>query len=87
MTPDQMPQPMQPMQELSFGQKAVWITFNPSGDDKVTLMKVLYSQIIDALNDLRKVVGQSEQGRLASVAITEAQTAQMRAVKALTWKD
>jgi hypothetical protein len=29
----------------------------------------------------------SERSRLASVAITEAQTAQMWAVKAITWKD
>ena len=47
------------MNEQTFGEKAVGLSFNPSGDDAVA--------------------------RRASVAITEAQTAQMWAVKAITW--
>ena len=39
------------------------------------------------MNNLRDPEATPEQKRLASVAITEAQTAQMRAVKALTWRD
>jgi len=39
------------------------------------------------MNELRTNTTSPEVKRLASVAITEAQTAQMWAVKALTWKD
>jgi len=72
---------------LSFGQKAVGLTFNPSGDEKVQKVKELYAEIIDLCNDLRTEIGQGDQGRLLSVAITEAQGAQMWAVKGVTWKE
>ena len=77
--------------ELTFGEKAVGLTFNPSNDTDVDAIKRLYAQIIDTLEELRHTAAfigtRSEKGRLASIAITEAQTAQMWAVKALTWKD
>lgn len=72
------------MEELTFGEKAVGLNFNPGGDEKVNEMKKLYAQIIDLLNEMRSEP--SEKCRLASIAITEAQTAQMWAVKAITWK-
>lgn len=73
--------------ELTFGEKAVGLTFNPSNDPAVDEVKVLYSRIIDACDKLRKEAGQGEKGRLLSVAITEAQTAQMWAVKGITLKE
>lgn len=73
-------------QELSYGQQAVGLTFNPSGDARVQEVKELYARIIDVCNDLRKDAGPGEKGRLLSVAITEAQTAQMWAVKGITYK-
>lgn len=73
--------------ESTFGEKAVGLTFNPGGDPQVTAIKAAYAAIIDQLNDLREKVGKSEAGRLLSVAITEAQGAQMWAVKGITWKD
>ncbi len=73
-------------EELTYGQKAVGLTFNPSNDPKVQKVKELYAEIIDLCNELKGAVP-SERARLASVAITEAQTAQMWAVKAVTWKD
>ena len=73
--------------ELSFGEKAVGFSFNPSGLSQVELVKKHYADIIDILNDLRNSSESSEVKRLCSVAITEAQTAQMWAVKAITWKD
>lgn len=73
--------------ELSFGQKAVGVTFNPSGLDTVGTVKQSFAEQIDALNELRASSTSQEQKRLASVAITEIQTAQMWAVKAFTWKD
>jgi len=72
--------------ELTYGEKAVGLTFNPSNDPKVQEVKKLYAQIIDICNDLRTEAGQGEKGRLSSVAITEAQTAQMWAVKAITYQ-
>lgn len=72
----------------TFGQKAVGLSFNPSGDDAVGTAKQTYANIIDQMNSLRNNPEASgEQKRLASIAITEAQGAQMWAVKALTWKD
>lgn len=72
--------------ELTFGEKAVGLTFNPSGDENVQKVKELYAQIIDICNDIRGE-HRDEKSRLLSVAITQAQQAQMWAVKAITWKD
>jgi hypothetical protein len=70
---------------LSFGEQAVGLQFNPSADPKVNQLKELYAQIIDILNDDRGV-NHDERARLASVAITEAQGAQMWSVKAVTYR-
>lgn len=72
---------------MTYGQKAVGLSFNPSQDNAVDIAKTDYAKIIDQMNDLRANSSSPEQKRLASVAITEAQAAQMWAVKALTWKD
>ena len=77
--------------QMTFGEQAVGLTFNPGGDEIVNKVKELYAQIIDICDDLRtegpeeKISG--ERKRLLSVAITEAQTAQMWAVKGITWND
>jgi hypothetical protein len=76
----------QETRELTYGEKAVGLTFNPGGNALVDKVKALYAQIIDLCNEGRLDAGQGEKGRLFSVAITEAQTAQMWAVKAITWK-
>lgn len=73
--------------ELSFGEKAVGFSFNPGGDPEVTRVKALFATGIDIMNDLRAVTESKEVARMCSVAITEMQTAQMWAVKAVTWKD
>jgi hypothetical protein len=75
------------MTEQTYGQKAVGLSFNPSGNDGVDQIKSLYAEIIDHMAAVRKSADTNEKHRLASVAITEAQTAQMWAVKAITWKD
>jgi hypothetical protein len=77
------------MAELTYGQKAVGLGFNPSGDGMVDGLKMDYADIIDALDAVREVAKQSgdaEKIRLCSIAITEAQAAQMWAVKAATWQ-
>lgn len=70
--------------ELTFWEKAVGLTFGFGDTMGVQEVKELYAKIIDKLNDIRWE-DRSEKSRLLSVAITEAQTAQMRAVKWITW--
>ena len=76
--------------ELSYGEKAVGLSFNPSGDSDVDKIKRLYAEIIDRIDELRAAAqlhpGWEEKGRLASIAITEAQSAQMWAVKAISFR-
>lgn len=71
----------------TFGQKAVGLSFNPSNKTEVDLVKLSFSEVIDKMNNLRNSTNSQEVKRLCSVAITEAQSAQMWAVKAITWKD
>lgn len=75
-----------PVREMTFGEKAVGLSFNPSGDDAVAQCKAEFAKVIDRMNDLRNSTDNTEVKRMASVAITEAQTAQMWAVKAITWR-
>ena len=74
---------------LSFGEKAVGLTFNPSGDADadVQVAKEAFAKAIDLCNHLRSRYGHCEKSRLLSVAITEAQGAAMWAVKGITWKE
>lgn len=76
--------------ELSFGGKAVGLTFNPSGESTPTghnvhELKLQIATFIDFCNNMRLGTDDPEVKRMLSVAITEAQTAQMWAVKAATW--
>jgi hypothetical protein len=73
--------------ELSFGEKAVGLDFNPKQNYEVYTCKKEFADIIDRMNYLRETTHSPEVKRMASIAITEAQTAQMWAVKAITWKD
>lgn len=70
--------------EMTFGEKAVGLTFNPSEDGAVAQCKAEFAAVIDRMNDLRSTTDNPEVKRMASVAITETQTAQMWAVKAIT---
>ncbi len=76
--------------QLTFGEKAVGLTFNPGGHVKVEAIKRKFADAIDLMNDYR--IGDPneevnpEVKRMLSVAITEAQAAQMWAVKAVTWQ-
>lgn len=75
------------MKQLTYGQKAVGLSFNPSANTEVDKCKAIFANAIDQLNDLRNETTAPEVKRMCSVAITDAQSAQMWAVKALTWKD
>lgn len=75
------------MSKLTFGQIAVGV-FPPSQNASVNKIKQQYADIIDTLNDMRNDPKMSEGvKRHCSIAISDAETAQMRAVKALTWTE
>lgn len=72
--------------EMTFGEKAVGLTFNPGGNPVVHGIKIEFCNIIDDLNDMRTETENPEVKRMLSLAITDLQTAQMWAVKAVTWQ-
>ncbi len=84
---------------LTYGERAVCLTFNPSGDETVLKLKKLYVEIIDicaAICSQEPTYGSegdpemrvlSERGQLLKEAIRQAQTAQMWAVKGVTYKN
>lgn len=77
----------QPMREPTFGEKACGVSFNPGGNPDVDAIKRKFADLIDDLHERRLAAGMvGEKGRMLSIAITEAQTAQMWAVKAVTWQ-
>jgi hypothetical protein len=80
---------LQAGREMTFGEKAVGLTFNPSGDKKVQEVKELYAKIIDiTLESAYRVDEENskEKQALATEAVRQAQTAQMWAVKAITYQ-
>ena len=81
-------------QELTFGQKAVGLTFNPSGEDNVTKAKQLMAEAIDLLEkdhaektDIGNMMSSWTRNVFRTAAFNAIITAQMTLVKYLTWKD
>lgn len=82
---------------LTYGEKAVGLTFNPSANPDVDKVKALCAQVIDvckSIVDVEPTYGAegdtsmrvySERGQLALEAIRQMQTAQMWVVKAITY--
>lgn len=74
--------------ELTFGEKAVGLTFNPSGDKRVNKIKKLYAEIIDDCRDgIGDRVFSEFECKLQDEAIMKAVAGQMASVKLITWKD
>ena len=73
-------------ENLTFGERACGVSFNPGGDAAVAIIKEQFAEGVDTLNNYRTSSNDPEVKRMLSVAITEAQTAQMWSVKAVTWK-
>ena len=73
--------------ELSFGQKLVGLTFNPSGDSKVNRIKELAAEMADLITEVNN---QQESSYLSSTfyggAVRRILDAQMYSVKFLTNK-
>jgi hypothetical protein len=72
--------------ELTFGEKAVGLTFNPGGHYEVETIKKMCANLIDELNGSRSLTTNSYKKRMYTEAITDIQTGQMWAVKAATWQ-
>ena len=76
------------MSELTFGQKACGVSFNPGGREDVDKIKRAFADLVDLLHEHRSLDDASPDAkRMLSIAITEAQTSQMWAVKAITWSN
>ena len=75
------------MNEQTYGQKAVGLSFNPSGNEAVDQIKSLYAEIIDMMDAMKHYSPSPEVKRMTSIAITEAQTSPIWAVTSLTSKD
>ena len=72
---------------MTFGEKLVGLTFNPSGDEKVQRAKELCAELADLLNnhnDGHKPTELSQ--RLFNHTVGEILNAQMNVVKVLTLK-
>lgn len=85
-TPDDFILDGKDLRPMTYGEKAVGMTFNPSNLLCVQVTKQAFANVIDDLHQTREDATDLEIKRLCSIAITEAQGAQMWAVKALTWK-
>ncbi|KFC19382.1 hypothetical protein [Chryseobacterium sp. FH1] len=74
------------MEELTFGQKAVGLNFNPSGDDKVGQVKQTFATLID------NVVNEHESPSILKnlfqeMAVKSLVSAQMAVVKFITYSE
>jgi hypothetical protein len=76
------------VRSLTFGERLVGLTFNPSNDDKVSKAKKLFAEIADLVND--ELSDSAEKTRLQIMlrehTFGEILNAQMNVVKLLTLK-
>ena len=80
-------QPSQITRVMTFGEKLVGLTFNPSNDDKVSKAKRLCAELADLINDENEQRETSQfSQRLFSHSVCEVLNAQMNVVKFLTLK-
>ena len=84
--PEVLPQPTEAPRQLTFGEKAVGLTFNPGGHQAVNSIKTLSAALIDELNDMRNAVNSEESKAQFTIAIRSIQEGQMWGVKAATWQ-
>lgn len=75
--------------ELTFGQKLVGLTFNPSGDDRVGKVKQLFADVLDAIGDPAADTERRSYSYniIRTQAINTTMLAQMAVVKFLTWRE
>lgn len=78
--------PQTDTREYSLAEKMAGVPFNPGNNADVANCKDEFAVCIARMLALREHSTDPEVKRMASIAITEMQTAQMWAVKAITWK-
>ena len=84
---DQAEKADQDQRPMTFGEKLVGLTFNPSNDDKVAKAKKLCAELADLLNEHNESKDKSQDSqRLFSHAVGEILNAQMNVVKCLTYQ-
>lgn len=71
----------------SFGQKLVGISFNPSSLSTVDEVKQKSAELIDLIQDGMLINSSDESLMIHNEAIRQIMSAQMWAVKAITWED
>ena len=72
------------MSELTIGQKLCGVGFNPGGNESVANLKQAFADALDKVIEQAKDVSPA-QVKMFDKAIDDLITAQMWAVKALTW--
>lgn len=80
----------QATRDMTAGEKAVGLTFNPSGDEKVLKLKQLFAEAFDIVEQsVSADDGTNETARVRKMrdaSLHEIVTAQMWAVKVVTFK-
>lgn len=71
---------------LTYGEKLVGVTFNPSGIPEVDEIKELYARVIDFCYKNNNDPEGGMKGELMKEAIMDAMKAAMTAVKGITYK-
>lgn len=83
--------PNEVQRELTPGEKAVGLTFNPSGDERVNRLKTLFAEAFDIVEGAVPAddgtVPTSRKRKMRDAALHELITAQMWSVKVVTLKD
>ena len=72
--------------QLTNGEKAMGIIFNPGGHEDVNTVKRMCADLYDKIEELRSKANSGGASRYYSIAITHLEIAQMEAVKAITWQ-
>jgi hypothetical protein len=82
------PETKSDQRQLTFGEKLVGLTFNPSNDDRVGYAKKLCAALADLVKDYRDEPRESTEleNQLYNHTIGEILNAQMNVVKLLTLK-
>lgn len=72
--------------ELTYGEKAVGIDFNPSKDEKVARVKATFAELIDLVEGSRTPNDDRFKNTMITTTVSTLVTAQMFVVKVITWK-
>lgn len=72
---------------MTYGQKCVGVSFNPSGDENVAKIKQCAAEMIDTL--VNSITGENSElkAEIHRRAVQDVIAAQMMCVKAVTFKD